>query len=927
MSSTSSSSLSPPTFPAPSPPLSFHLQVTQALAVAQQLRDEGWQVDLAVEMLILRALAYLPLPLPSSQALPSPHLRAEVVAQEADVLFTSLTGRIDPSLTSALTLLSSLHLRAQVKHPHTGTRAALSTPSPPPPHSLPYLLYHHIHLPIASLQQPYHLLFHQTPAQPPPAPLSLYFLLCGHLLRSQHAKARAIYLASALRYHHLPPLPCMTDALMLGHRGGEEKAGDEKLTEALAQVVEAMTQRTEGETGHDGGAGLQAGRQTVELWVESKVRRRVGKGKTGSGREEDGAGTWVREQRVTEALWLGLKRAEGVASLSLLLLTQLAVLLSHCALLPSLLSHIQLVLTSPPYLHAHSTESSLLSSIDFEQSLIPTLPPSIPSTSSPSPPFVIFTHFASSLSLLPFHSHTAFLAQHLFSRILRTLIYSLAPSSSPSPPPPSTIITILTLLDLIPHPHLDPLCYHILLAHAVLLSLPAPACSMLYNRGKEAVQAVELAEGGGEGEGEGVGWVAGLQHLEVLKAIDGVSRGERLRKGGEWLREGFVEDAAVLAMVDLAVCARSPPLLLSALAGLASSPPSPSPLSVPSRQPERDPRCRSFTALTSAFLQALRGVLLHHWVDTALLLPPLYRATVDYITRHYRFTSALTTSRSPAPAPSSSALRHWQRQVVALVAAVSVDTNNLHPLMSFYAEMKEGAGAEVTSAWAGKRRRSRGTGVDGGAMGIVLKAALLNGHRRKVRELLRDAKEWGIRGGRINREVEAAVRGTRFPITRRALHAHPVPTILAHYLQQVPLAPLAAQPVMPGERMRTTEAVGEGKESREDAEGGGWEESEAVRATLWACREVLKEPVVGTDQGLVLLCDTFLELFHSHVKRLRQAEALRRAREQGVGAEGEAGHGAAPISNVRVVRLIENLADDAVIALIQHATTTTPRTK
>ena len=971
----------------PAPTLPFHQQISHALEVACLLREQeggAGDVDVGAAMLLLRALAYTPFPLPSSshsQALLPPHLSADAVAREAALLHSNLISRIDPSHTAALALISSLHLRAQVKTSATGTRAALSLPSPPSPQALPYLLYHHVHLPVTSLQQAYHLLA-SHPSTPHLSSLPLYFLLCGHLLRQDHSKARAIYKAAVVRYQHAAPPQHMTDAMLLGHRGAGEQQ-EEAATEVIAEVLEEMRKRgvrgkeLHGRAGREvgrveeqkegEGPVLEAGRQAVEVWVESRMRkrkRRVGKRESegvAAAREEKGQvedSVWARRERhVAEALWLGLSRQTGdgdsapavhplppPAPLPLLLLTQLAVLLSSSPLFPSLLSHLLEALSSPPYLLAHSTEAALHASIELEHSLVPDLPSSTSSFSSrssfilpPLPsPFSAFTRFASALSLIPFHSHAAFLSHQLLSRTLRTVVYSLAPPSTPSPLHPSTLSAILNLLHSYSPPSLDPLSYHILLSFAVAHSLPPPATLILYTWGKVAV--AQTAGGAGEGQG-GVGWLAGVQHLEVLRLIDCARRGEDVGKGMEWLKEGSgecVSDAAVLAAIDVAVSSRSPPLLLAALSALAPV------LSLPPVHPataqyERCPLPRTFAALTRGFTQALRGVLLHHWLDTALVLPPFYHAILRYLTAYYPRSSGIIPSSSPSASlssssfssssssasPSRSPLHRWQLEVVSLTAALGVETNNLDPLMALYEAMGGGEGGAAKPVIGG-----RAAAVELDVMAVVMKAALLNGHRRRVWHLLDDVNRWsrgkaqagGVRrmeqSERVNAQVEAAVRGTRFPIRRNFLTAPDPLRILSHYLSRLPLARL--EEAQPAAAVAGKGRAAEGREGRLSSAGGGWEVSPAVKDALWAHRQLLQQPSVRGPNGVSLLSDAFQQMLLEHVKASRQREARRRATAHGK-AEEEAGSGQEERDNIELVRLIEHLCDDAVLALIQHA--------
>ena len=915
----------------------LHIELRHALEIAEQLHSTGGRVDPTNAMLLLRALAYLPMPLPSfaTSVFPSePLLSADVVATEAERLFTHCCSVIDPSHSSTLAHLRSLALRALVKHPQSGARALLSlSPADLPtlsPTSLTYLMYHHVHLPVASLQQPYHLFSLLLASSSPPPLLALYVLFCGELLRSQLSKARAIFSATALRYGHPPPAH-MTDALILAHRGVDDPAEVDRLLDTVHDVAQWI-RSSEGVAT----AGLPLGRDALEEWGDMRVRRKVRETRQGElGREARVA----KDCRVAEMLWLGLRHAmsEAPASApSLPMLTQLAVLMAPSPMLPSLLTFIRTMLSSPPYAHVFSSETAVLSAVELERqlyqaALLLTSKPSPPSPSSgTSPIFAAFTRFSYAMSVLPPSEHAAFLQHHLMSRVVRCVVYGLAYTHAPREAVDGLHNEVsLGTLDL------DPYCHHVLLACAAVHGAE-DAASLFYELGMEAWA---VAEGGAEdlalehhqrrgrrrrrqparlpvlpkGEvdhrlidgrqlrrhvhppaqlGSTLGFGPGstnpfshtAQHLHVLRLLslspsawassDVVNPIVDAVFGGE-----FIEDTALLALIDLSISVGSPSLLLSALSSLTKA-------------PLRKPYSRSYEVLTSGFLRGVRGALSRHWMDVVAELPYFYQAVVDFAFRHYGEKGGLT---SPSP---SSLLMMFQREVFVLLATVGVEVNDLRPLVRAYT---------VTTA----TRRSL---VQGGVCALVLKAALLHGHRGRAVATLADVRRWGDRKGshplgsvEQRADMEDAVR-TRFPIHRKHDALPTVDAVLRRYLHRVKLTQPPPRPSPPSE--------GSVQEPPAAAAPSAWETLPALDSALWAYRQLLHEPAVHRTVGVDLLSHLFLDLYTAHVKRLRQREAAHRAQPTVPPSSPPP-----PTPLTVLPSLIERLCEDFTLVLLHHATT------
>ena len=892
----------------------LHIQLHHALTVLDTLQSASLPLPQPLAILLLRALAYLPMPLPSANLASSSYfaslpaavfLTAEEAASRCLTLYQLCSpAPTSPSSASSLdirTRLQSLLVRAHVKHRHMGrllndsllSEEEEATHTPLNADACSYLIYHHINLPSSSLEAAYSLFSHLLPSQPAspqtPPTLAVYYLACGELMRRNSSKARLI-LRECLQRWSMTPSTWLLDALVLSIGGqGLSVMAEEKEEDDTAQLFhELLTQ-----SGH-GQASLPLSLEALTAWCERRIGRWL--------RMKQGDAELVERMRVDSALAEAIVRLlvhpsssstsippMNASAIPLSLLTNLLVMMSSSEQLPeTLLAVVQSLLMNDEYLAHNASDSAIVSALQGEAEwygLSRTLAQSSSTAEAPASEGATtlhqFARFKAAFTRRPSSSpsHTIFLRRHNLSRIVRCIVYSFSYTT-----PPASVLPFLTSLSHRLRLDLDGYALHLLLFVSSVRLLPNT--QLLYRMAVAATSRQDDDEYGYEAGSSSNVWSRTLQyaHLFYLIYITRV-HGRGTREGRvEFDRllarllaysmepqplhqlsppvvmSGFLTDEVVWALLDMSLLVSSPSAFRQAVSALLlqHTPHTPHP-AFPVGAASAQGICplpRFATTLMRGYLSAARGVHAKGWVDSGTRLAMGWSVMHELCHRYFANHTGLTSTSKPG------IFLLTQRDLLCRLAALSVDHNNLQPIMALYATITQLAAESPTAA-------QQLTHLP--LFIVPIKAALLNGHKRKLSAVVKDMLAWDGLQHVSDEQVRAELMRCRLGV----LDASTM-TASAKSVQGVVRALISRTNIV-SQRVYVTTSQSQPPRQAEDEAGDSdvspidsLPATSALRATVDAYRFVLSSRLLLTSTGLQLASQLFSDIYYAHVKAKRQ---------------------------------------------------------
>ena len=944
----------------------LHIQMQHALAVVDTLQSASLPLPPPLAMLMVRALAYLPMPLPSSASSvsnlnSSSHfasfpIAVFLTAEEAASRCLTLYQLCLPSSTSShavdsydtQTRLLSLLVRTHVKHRQLGQQLTESllkpedgaTHTPLDAAAYVYLIYHHINMPTPSLEAAYTLFAHLLPpvkshdASRPPPPLAVYYMACGELQRRNASKARSL-LRECLQRWSMFPSHWLLDAVVLSIGGRGVTAVDERKEEDdTAQLLSELC--TWNGDAVDRELPLPMSLDAMTAWSERRVGRWFSMKKV-DGALEDRVQV---DRAVAEVFVRSLVHPSAPSSFSteasasavpLPLLTNLMVLMSTSAMLPDmLLAVLQRVLDNDDYLAHNASDSAVVSALQSEtewyalsRTLAGPLPAEVAPTESEST-INQFARFKAALASRPSRSpsQSAFLRRHIASRIIRCIIYTYSYIS----PPSSTLLFLASLshrlrLDLNGHP------LHILLFLASVRLLPST--QLLYELVLTASSRRNTDEYGYEA-GSSLVWSRTLQYAHLfyllyISRVRGISTRENRFEFQRLLARlfdyrverrphrqplsmpvvinDFLTDQVVWALLDMSLLMSSPSTLRQAVSALLlQHTPHVRQHDFPVGSAATQSICplpRFATTLMRGMLLAARGAHAKGWIESGTRLGMYWALMYELCHRYYANHTGLTSKNK------SGIFLITQRELLCRLAALSVDHNNLKPVMSLYATIMQLTAESPTAAEQL---------IHLPLFVVPMKAALLNGHKRKLAAVVKDLMAWEGLEHVSNEQVSSELARCRLGVLNEStMHATPkvagvVRALIARTLivsQRV--FSTTPQPQQQQQlTRRSTEVPGQdGQQAQQRADKNSGlspidllPATSALRAAIETYRAVLSSRLALTHTGLMFASELFSDIFYAHIKGKRQrAGRLQRELhgeeddEKRAMAEDDAAHG------------------------------------
>ena len=901
----------------------LHIQMHYALDILDTLQLASLPLPQPLAVLMLRALAYLPMPLPSAdssaQTLASSSyfasfsedvfLSADEAASRCLTLYQlcllSLTSDQSAHFVGPHSRLQSLLVRAHVKHRHQGrwlTDSLLSAESEEATHTPlnadagAYLIYHYVNLPKAPLDAAYklfsQLLLLQPVSDTPPPALAVYYLSSGELMRRNASKARRV-LRDCLQRWSMYPSPWLLDALVLNTKDQVVGASDEQKEEDdTAQLLYELCTRS-----GDVAASLPLSLEAMTSWCERRV------------------GHWLRTKELDDALNDRVRvdsvLAEAMlrsflypsasfnsiapvsaSSVPLPLLTNLLVMLSTSTALPDvLMTVVQRILSNDEYVAHNASDSAGVSALHDEakwSTLCRTLAQPGP-TESPAIETSVklnqFTRFKAAVAArsIDSASHSSFLRRHILSRIVRCIVYSFTYTT-----PPSNVLLFVASLSHRLRLDLDGYALHVLLFVSSVRLLPSTP--LLYRMALTASTRQAGDEYGYEASLAGI-WSHTPQYahlfqlLYVARLHGHRTRASRLefdrllarlldyRMDPQLLHQlsppvltrGFLTNDVVVALLDISVLISSPSTLREAVSSLLlqHTPIIANPVFPVGGASDHSscPLPRSAPTVMRGYLLAARAAYAKGWTDSGTRLAISWASVYKLCNRYFAGHLGLMSGGK------SGVFLLTQRELLCRLAALSVDHNNLQPVMALYSTI-----TELTAKSSSVAQQL----IHLALFVVPIKAALLNGHKRKLSTVVKDMLAWDglqhVTEEQVRAELARCRLGVLMTSTMQATaSAH---TVVRGFIGRTTIVSQrvyvsTAQP----QQARQAEKAADSESSPIDSLPA----TSALGAAVGAYRSVLSSRLLLTDTGLQFASQLFSDIYYAHVKAKRQkAERLQR---------------------------------------------------
>ena len=946
----------------------LHIQLQHALSVLDTLQSASLPLPQPLAILMLRALAYLPMPLPSAgssalnlasssyfASLPvAVFLTAEEAASRCLTLY-QLCLPSPPSLPSAdsialRTRLQSLLVRAHIKHRQLGRQlndSLLSaeegaTHTPLDADACAYLIYHHINLPTPSIEAAYNLFSHLLPSQSaaadtPPPLLAVYYLSCGELMRRNASKAR-LMVRECLNRWSMAPSSWLLDAVVLSVGGhGMSGVDEQKEEDDTALLLHELCTRS-------GAAAvpLPLSLEAITVWCERRVGRWLRVKQVDSALDER-----VRVDReVAEAIVRSIlhpsSSSTSVAPVTssavpLSLLTNLLVMMSTSPMLEDvLLAVVQRVLVNDEYLSHNASDSAVVSALHSEAEwygLSRTLSQPAAIQALPIESSATLTQFARFKAALTSRSsnspsQSAFLRRHTLSRIVRCIVYSFSYTT-----PPSAVLLFLTSLSHRLRLDLDGYALHLLLFVSSTRLLPNS--QQLYRMALTASSRHDDEEYGYEAASSSV-WSRTLQYshlfyLLYVTRVYGRSSPESRHEFNRLLARlldyrvdpqqrqplappivisGFLTDDVVWTLLDLSLLVSSPSALQQAVSALLLQdvPHVANPIFPIGAATAQGvcPLPRFATTLMRGYLLAARGVHSKGWIHSGTRLAMSWAIMYELCHRYFASHTGLISNNG-----KQGIFLVTQRDLLCRLAALSVDHNNLQPVMALYSTIMQ---LTAESPAAAQQLIHLPLFV------VPIKAALLNGHKRKLSAVVKDLLAWDGLQRVTDEQVRTELTRCRLGVLDASSMSATTKSMQGVVRTLISRTNIVSQrvylttPQQPHTRQWEEEA-----EDRDSSSISSAPTASALSAAVGAYRAVLSSRLLLTDTGLQFASQLFSDMYYAHVKAKRQqAEKLQKelhgeeGDEQRMHNEDNAGE------NESAAEDVDEAADEDDAAQLQH---------